>query len=534
MIRNKYDIISTVVNVVGANTLFYLYYLFFYKTPLNNGINELLKNNLNVVKSNSLWFSESLLLGYSINYPLHFIAYFLFTGVVCFLSRNLYSWKALNVSKPFIWVVFIVSLIFTYNNSLSDFNFFTEKWYYFDRILLLVSSVLLLFTPLAFLIYFPLLFLFFSSFNFPLDSFSLADKTLPIVLLFSTMSLYLYLITVRVIKKNIRFEPLWLVGVLITICCSYLAPLLIKISISQNIVDWFIIEDFALAFEQYLDRGWLLDYPAGLIDGIRNVLVEYDNLFLFIAVVLECLGIFLFFNWRYSIGIIVLLIILNTNIYLLSAILFWKWIISNILIIYYLYVTKPELKIKPKHMLAIVLSCVLCSHFLPFFPKLGWYTIPYKVDYLLEVTDVNGDTKNVKGKDMAPFDMYFTFSRWDVLNKNQANISNLDPNEIIRVNSMSIEQIKDEIKQRGVNKYNPKKEKILALFLNEYFTNYNKVGFKKKPILSPPAHIQYNQRNHFKFDTPVRNVKIVAKEFFYENHSEKEMHYHVLNTFYFN
>ena len=85
---------------------------------------------------------------------------------------------------------------------------------------------------------------------------------------------------------------------------------------------------------------------------------------------------------------------------------------------------------------------------------------------------------------MAPFDMYFTFSRWDVLNKNQANISNLDPNEIIRVNSMSIEQVKDEIKQSGVNKYNPKKEKILALFLNEYFTNYNKVGYKKKPILS--------------------------------------------------
>ena len=84
---------------------------------------------------------------------------------------------------------------------------------------------------------------------------------------------------------------------------------------------------------------------------------------------------------------------------------------------------------------------------------------------------------------MAPFDMYFTFSRWDVLNKNQANISNLDPNEIIRVNPMSIEQVKDEIKQSGVNKYNPKKEKILALFLNEYFTNYNKVGYKKKPIL---------------------------------------------------
>ena len=97
---------------------------------------------------------------------------------------------------------------------------------------------------------------------------------------------------------------------------------------------------------------------------------------------------------------------------------------------------------------------------------------------------------------------------------------------------MSIEQVKDDVKLRGVNKYNPKKEKILALFLNEYFTNYNKVGYKKKPILSPPAHIQSNKKNHFKFDTPVRNVKIVAKEFFYENHSKKEMHYHVLKTIY--
>ena len=97
--------------------------------------------------------------------------------------------------------------------------------------------------------------------------------------------------------------------------------------------------------------------------------------------------------------------------------------------------------------------------------------------------------------------MYFTFSRWDVLNKNQANISNLDPNEIIRVNPMSIEQVKDEIKQSGVNNITQKR-KILTLFLNEYFTNYNKVGYKKKPILSPPAHIQYNQRNHLNLTPP--------------------------------
>jgi len=156
-----------IINVIGGTGFFVFYYWLFYKVPLDEGIYELLSNDLDFMKHNSLWFSNSLLIGYVLHHPLFSLLYFLLVVLFYFLVRESIFWKNLDVSKSFLIVIFILSLIFTFNNGFSNFNYFTENGYYFDRVLLIISSILLLYTPLAFFLYFPLVFLFFSSFNFP-------------------------------------------------------------------------------------------------------------------------------------------------------------------------------------------------------------------------------------------------------------------------------------------------------------------------------------------------------------------------------
>ena len=220
--------------------------------------------------------------------------------------------------------------------------------------------------------------------------------------------------------------------------------------------------------------------------------------------------------------------IMNVNIYLLSAIFFWKWIISNFLIIVYLFHKKPELKLSPKYTLITIVSCVIFSYSMPFFPKLGWYSIPYSLDYRLDVLNEKGELKSIQGKDMAPFDMYFTFSRWDVFNQNQPDVSVLDSKQVKFFSSLTIQQQKEEIKVNGINKYNEDNDEILELFLREYFTNFNKDGFKKKLTLSPPAHIQTNYKNPFMFNTSVNQIQITVRESWYGNDSNKDNQHHVL------
>jgi len=524
------EYVTSVFNILGGTVLFAFYYVFFYKVTLKEEIKILLDSNMDLVKENSFFFLDSLIVGYISHHQLFSLLYTLVVGFFCFLARKSIFWSRNEVSKSFLIIIFFTSLIFTFNNGFSGFNFFTNNWYYFDRILLIISSILLLISPFAFFIYFPVLFLFFSSFNYPLDSFSFADKSLPLFVLFYTLSLYGCFLIVKLLNKKVRFEVMWIFGILMIVCCSYLAPFLIKLSISENYFDWFLKEDFSMAFQFYLDRGWLLNLSSSSINFIKDLLSNYQKIFLFIALLIEALGLFLFFRWRYSAFIIFIMTTLNVGIFFLSAIFFWKWITFNLLIISYLIYKKPSLDLSRTFIFATVLISIFYAYSIPFFPKLGWYSTPYKLVYYLDVEDENGEKFSIQGKDMAPFDIYFTFSRWDIFNKDQLNISHMDYKDIEYFKNKSVVSLKAELKNRGINKYDADNDKILELFLREYFTNFNQSEFKKELIISPPAHIQIRSINPFLFDKKVRKINIMAKELWYGNDSNKDFELHILKT----
>lgn len=517
-----FEQIFVFTSLVITTLAFGFYYLVFHKIIVTKDVAVLLHNGLEYLKTESIFFSKSLVISYFKEYPVHGFGYLICSALFCFWFKNKLSWKFFKVSRVFRLLLLATALIFVYNNALSSYNYFTEQWYFIERSLLLLSAILVYYTPLAMLVYLPVLFLSFASFNFPFDSFSITDKLLPYTILtFTLCSSMMFLISSRV-NKNIRYERMWLLGCLIIVCCSYLSPVLMKVKISPNYFDWFLVEDFTLAFRQYLARGWLLDLNSKYVDSIKQILESFQVPFLLFAFIIEFLGLFLFFKRRYSIFILVLFILLNTGVFFLSAIFFWKWIVFNALLIVYLHKEKPAFNFG--NSLSMIVICILFSLFSPLFPKLGWYSIPYSLNYKLKVIDLKDVEEQVQGKDMAPFDIYFTFSRWEVFDKKQLTGYSLDPAEVFLTKEMNITQLKDYQRLKGINKFNGNALKVLEIFLLEYFQNFNTHLKSPHWFLKPFSHIQAQSNSPFVFDRKIKSIEIIAEEnwFSASGHISKE------------
>lgn len=165
--------------------------------------------------------------------------------------------------------------------------------------------------------------------------------------------------------------------------------------------------------------------------------------------------------------------------------------------------------------------CVFFSLLSPLFPKLGWYSFPYELEYEIKVTDINGQEKPIQGKDMAPFDIYFTFSRWDIFNEKQLSSATLEPSEVFLTREMSIPQIKEYQQKKGINKFNTNAMTVLEVFLNEYFSNYNNTLKSPHLFIKPKSHIQKQSSSPFLFDQEVKSLKIIAQESWFSTLEQK-------------
>jgi len=506
-------------SLIISSILFKILKDFFHKKIVIDSIQIIEKLDFESLKAGSLFFSNSLIVGLFFNYSFLSFSYLIFTSILVYFFWKKRKWSSIDTLKTERVLIVITLLIIEWSPLFSGFNYFTNQWYLFDRILLLILALLTYYSPLFLLLNIPILFLFYASFDFPFNSFSYTDKLLPMSIILFTLSSYFI---VGVFKSRVKdYNRILLMGFLIIQCCSYFAPFLNKVLISPNYFDWFLIEDFHLAVKRYLAQGWIFD--ADITNLIGLFLVRHQKTLLLLAFITEFLGIFLFFRWKLSIIIISLFTITNIVIFLFSGVFFWKWIIWNILFVVYIFIKSPKINLKP--LFPLILFILFISFKSPLFPKLGWYSTPYKLYYNIEVVDIDGNNKIVQGKDIAPFDIFFTFNRWNVFNKKQLPSSSSNGDEVLKLESMSLIELKKYQTNFGVKKYDNENLKILELFFKEYFKNVNSIIKPARLPFSAPTHIQTRYKDPFSFDKKVKIVRIYANEFwFLDDNIETKKH----------
>ena len=511
-IKGYKELFIVFISIIFTELLFRVFRSFFQKKVVLKSIESLEQNGFENLKVNSIFFKDSIFFSF-LGESIFYCTIFIIITAVFFFFRKKIMWSDITENKSIRILILLTTLIFTYTTTFSSFNYFTENSVVIDRVLIIIFSILVYFSPL-FLVYFlTILFLQYASYDFPFNQFSFTDKLLPLSILIYTFCSAIFFLVIKT-KSKFQFDKIWLIGSLIIVFGSYFSPFLSKVSISPIFIDWFLMEDFSLAFDIYLARGWLLNLNQDIIGHIKDFVFNFQKPLLFISFLIEGIAILLFVKRKISILIISLFTTLNIAIFSLSAIFFWKWILFNLMFIGYLIFTKPNFNFKNKW--ALILFSIIVSYSFSIFPKLGWYSMPYALNYSLIVEDEEGSSYNIKGNDMAPFDIYFTFSRWDVLNKKQLPTSTLDPDKLIFYRGLNTEELIAYQKENGQNRFNQNKLNKLEFFLIEYFKNFNEKIKSPHFYFKPISHIQNQVNNKFFFNKKVKKVKIVATEFWFE------------------
>ena len=511
-IKGYKELFVVFISIIFTELFFRVFRSFFHKKVVLKSLESLEQNGFENLKVNSIFFKDSIFFSF-LGESIFYCTIFIIITAVFFFFRNKIMWSDITENKSIRILILLTTLIFTYTTTFSSFNYFTENSVVIDRVLIIIFSILVYFSPLFLVYFFTILFLQYGSYDFPFNQFSYTDKLLPLSILIYTFCSAIFFLVLKK-KSKFQYNKIWLIGSLIIVFGSYFSPFILKVLISPNLIDWFIIEDFGLALERYIARGWLLNLNQDIIGYIKDFVFNFQKPLLLISFIIEGIAIFLFLKRKISILIISLFTILNIAIFSLSAIFFWKWILFNLMFIGYLIFTKPNFDFKNKGI--VILFSIIVSFTLAIFPKLGWYSMPYTLNYSLIVEDKEGTNYNVKGNDMAPFDIYFTFSRWDVLDKNQLPTSTSNYDELKFYRSLNTEELIKYQKKNGQNRFNQDKLNKLEFFLSEYFKNFNKKIKSPHFYLKPISHIQTQVNNKFLFDKKVKKVKIVATEYWFE------------------
>ena len=499
--RNSlFDLLIVLFSIVISNYTFSFFQKFFHNQTVNFSVDN----------GNLIFQSKSIFLSYIINFLPFSIFYIISSLGFIIYFKKYFFWKNILKTSHLKWTLFFICSIFVYNIFFSEYNFFNNNSYLIDKSILVLLWLSLITSPWGLSLFLPLIFLFFSSYEYPLGYFSYTDKTLPLnVIIYSFVILGIYPLAKKI--KYFNLEDNWIRGVLILTASSYFAPFLGKVEISPNLFDWFLIEEFSLNFQKYFERTWLINYSEEYYYFLTEFLIKYDNYLLLVAFLIEMLGVFILIKSRISVLVILLFSVLNILIYSLSAIFFWKWILSNIAIVIYLIIRRPKVNFEI-NFLWIVLIIYINSNFFGNNVKLRWYSNPYHIEYSIKVKS-NNEYFMVNPADLNPYDIFFTFeNRWNINNSLELNSYTDDFKETEYLKNLSLEQILNYQTQNGICKFKPHDFNNLLNFLKIYFQNFNNNLEKKNKIHTSITHIDYRVKNKFLFDKKVSEVIVLSTD----------------------
>lgn len=444
-----------------------------------------------VFNGNLLTFTCSIIFGIVVlilkRYPETSLPYRRFDIIVkatVIMLTTYYALNMLNVHFGFFRILDVLTLLILAFLGI-------RRWYY-----------LLLWTPF--------LYACMGEFNYPMGGFSFTDKQMPLLLvnLFIAVAILncLVIITNTSWSNKISQRIIELEGVLLLsgLASCYFVPFLSKLVLGPNLFSWPFVEDFGLSFLHYSARGWITD--EYWLNFIKEVLDNYGHFFLLIALIIEGLVVLLFTGRRVREQLFYSVIILHLSIFFLSGIFFWKWIVIDIVIIYVLNKYPLYLSTRAKLYSFILL---FSSYWVFNVSHLAWYTTPHYSQYRIQVQTENGSRKNVVLHEMSPYDLYFSFARFDLVQADE-----LFPSYVSGYN--------DLIFANGIRYYDKNRGRTdisdiesidgFKRFLSEYFSKVNTNLERSRYIKSInilPKHVYYYPKlPHYSWDEKVTHIYV--------------------------
>lgn len=438
-------------------------------------------------------------------------------------NRWLYqwSWSALEHGRGLRILVMLSVLTLTWAFVSYGFNYYYNQPHYLDRLLLVILAILVYINPIFAIPFVMIAYVISSQFMFPIG-FSYTDKQI----LFEFIALFGCFIAVRPFTRG-RTVDFIFVG-LCMIGAYYYFPGIAKLHVgANNSLNWITDNNLHHYVVFTYEKGWLSFRSQELVYAMTDI-VEFLRVPLqLFTVIMEIGALFILLLQRRGVIVILLsAILLHTGIMLSSGIFFWKWMVLDGAMAWFIwrYGQEEEIALIFKRF-PVALSLIIIASGTLFFDviHLGWWNTSVHTHYEFKVIDTQGNEFDWAYSQLQPYDLTLTQNRLHFVNDNKTITGTSGESRDIQIYqaslSLTLDDVPEFIEAYGNNRYTAVNAERLKDLLREYAYNMNTnyQSFFLPSIIQPPLHIGSQLfTDAYNFEYPITEVQIWAVVSFYD------------------
>lgn len=511
--KNVVTVILFIVVFKVVSTLFYGCYFYFFNS-LSPRWNVALINKFNV----HLYFLQLK--------PYLDVSFFISSfksptnilGVLIFLyllkNRRKISWDELGVNRLLKFFFIVPGLILCWELLAYDYNFYLDHYFFLERFLMLGFLLLVWFHPMYSVWFLMLALMFRAQFDFPIGGFPLFDKKV-------LFDLYVLIIAYLVMKTRMKLPVHWLLFFSVAlVASSYFATGLGKIRLTPHGYEWITQNPLDYLIMNANERGW--PYSSGSIAFIE----KYKLIIQFLTIALELSVLFIFYKRKLAIALISCCILFHLSIFCLSGILFWKWIVVDLMVVVVLLSRKDLKAVFNPTFFKLSFILIPTSIFWLSAFAIGWLDTKFNQTFEYTVVLENGEEYNASKSIFNPYHQLFYHDKFlYTTNEKRIKITGFGYTfahpVADAINRSTLNELADVETQFGQNYYSKEKDNAHTEFIKTFFTNYNRhleTTYYRNWINAPEHIYNFPPEPVYHKQGKIKTVNVYLKKTYIENH----------------
>jgi|GEM_PF-5909415 len=489
----------------------------------------------------TLWiFSDIPLLYYVLQTPIYFVI-FLFCVLVLILNyvpvvkkwnRQPIDWEHIPV-RGIRWIIGSICLFIAYHFFSADVNLYANQIWLFDRIVLMIISILVFVNPifvLPFVIYA-------SNYNLQLSIPIGQNSYHHLKFAFQFLTLFGVFVPLRAISKRFEFWHVFVLGIVL-VSATYFASGFGKLfNTSSQHFAW-IIENptVHLLAGAHIAYDWLGFLPEDTFLGLLSAMDNIDLFFNLFTIFAEMGLIFVFFrNRKVTFLFLLTIIFFHIGVFITTGLLFRMWLLLDVSLLILLAIQPAQSSmLKSMYKLPIAIysaTAIFTGAFLPQVSSYAWWDVGIYLNFDYQVTTTDGNQYNLPRNFLSPYEdlnrgHFRHFVDLPVPITNNIGAGNYDFWQEIK-NLDNIDEITRGIEENGRRLFSEEMYQGFRDFIIVSFSNYNQRGLTKTfvPFL-PQIPLHYNAMQnpnavYYDGQAPVASVQVSYRIDYYNRHKNE-------------
>ncbi len=440
--------------------------------------------------------------------------------------RKRISWELIDVSMRMRNFVWIVAAVMGVNFILSDYNYYYDHSFLFDRAVLGVLLLLIRVHPGFLFPFLVTLMAFALQIHHPLPEamWNWPDKRMPTHLLIALV----WFVYLRIFVRTDSRLPL-ILG-LVVAGSTYAHAGLSKIAIGPELTTWLLENPTSNIFvSAYQNGNWLGHLSESQVVTVAGILGKVDVLNNAFTLIAELGAALVLLDRRVARLFLAACILLHLGILATTGIFFWKWIIIDAAMIWYAGTLwkwgLPDPTVSKAYAAGLTALTIAfaVSHFKTTGVLFAWWDTRHCQFFSYEVETEDGERSRLDPRYFAPYDIMFVQSRfyyvlpWPVL-PGTFGVTHRYP-VFEALETAEIEDLPGIYERYAIRFFLPDRRYDFGRFIQRYVTAAMRRPQKERlpKWLSMPYHFQTSfPPDDYTGEAKIETVHVYFEEHFYD------------------